>query len=323
MREENIELKEEMAKLRKQMERIQNQYTEEEMEEVSEKRKLRNSIQKLPEEMNTMQIEVENLHKTKTAMKARQQGNMQGNPALIKCRTGKTEARKEIRRETDTRRTSMEYDRMQATVHQNQESKDRKEERRSDNRIGTERREENIHSDDRDRISSYWDRRDYRNTRYRMEYPRRTREITPEDHRIRNNYRNNRNLRMEAITISRQDKESYADILRKVKQNINLREIGIKETRIKRTATGNLLIQIEGKNCKEKADLLAEKKKGIVGEEARINRPTRRAELRVSGLDEDTGPEEVASRIIKETGCEREEIIIGNIRRNRFGVGNI
>lgn len=83
--------------------------------------------------------------------------------------------------------------------------------------------------------------------------------MTPEEHRTRNNYGNDRNLRIEAITISRQDKESYADILRKMKQNINLREIEIKETRIKRTATGNLLIQVEGENCKEKADLLAEK----------------------------------------------------------------
>lgn len=63
--------------------------------------------------------------------------------------------------------------------------------------------------------------------------------------------------------------------------------------------------------------------KGIVGEEAKINRPTRRAELRVSGLDEDTGPEEVACRIIQETGCGKEETKMGNVRRNRFGVGNI
>lgn len=69
--------------------------------------------------------------------------------------------------------------------------------------------------------------------------------------------------------------------------------------------------------------MLAEKMKDIVGKEANIKRPTRRAEIRVSGLDEDTGPEEVANRIIQETGCKREEIKIGIIRRNKFGVGNV
>lgn len=56
---------------------------------------------------------------------------------------------------------------------------------------------------------------------------------------------------------------------------------------------GSLLIKITGDKCKEKADILAERMKSIVGSEAKIARPSRKAELRITGVDEDTTQEEI------------------------------
>lgn len=84
----------------------------------------------------------------------------------------------------------------------------------------------------------------------------------------------------EAIVIHKKEQvESYAEILRKVKNKINIEETGISETRIRRTATGSLLIQIAGEESKRKADVLAEKMREVVGEEAKIGRPSRNAKM--------------------------------------------
>lgn len=110
-----------------------------------------------------------------------------------------------------------------------------------------------------------------------------------------------RNNRVEAITIHKADNsETYADILRKVKRNIDIEELGIKDTRIRRTATGSLLIQIAGEQSKNQADALAEKVRHVVGEDAKVGRPYRRAEIRISGLDEDTMAEDVVEEVARQ-----------------------
>lgn len=86
---------------------------------------------------------------------------------------------------------------------------------------------------------------------------------------------------------------TYADILKNSKRNININELGIEETRIRRTMAGSLLIQVAGEKSKEEADALAERMRNIVGSETRVARPSRKAEIKISGLDEDTTPEEV------------------------------
>lgn len=149
------------------MESILNQYTKEELEEMSVKRNLRNSIQKLKEEKNEVQREVENLHKTKATMIARQEENKQGT-ALCQRRSGKAEERRETIRETDSRRSSMDYEKMEMTAHQKQGARDREDEKRRNNRREQERREENVHNEERDRFNKNRDRREYRNSRFRI-----------------------------------------------------------------------------------------------------------------------------------------------------------
>lgn len=86
---------------------------------------------------------------------------------------------------------------------------------------------------------------------------------------------------------------------------------------------GSLLIQVASERNKEKADILANRMRNIVGSEARIARPSRKAEMKVTGIDEDTTPEEVAEAVAQEGQCDRSEVTAGAIRRNRMGLGSI
>lgn len=133
-----------------------------------------------------------------------------------------------------------------------------------------------------------------------------------------------RRNRVEAIVLHKTEQtELYANIVKKVKSSINIEEIGRRDTRIRRTATGSLLIQIAGEESKRKADALAEKMRKVVGEEARIGRPSRMAEVRISELDEDTTVEDVVTVVTRYGGCERADIKAGAIRRNRLGEADI
>lgn len=116
---------------------------------------------------------------------------------------------------------------------------------------------------------------------------------------------------------------TYADILKNSKRNININELGIEETRIRRTMADSLLIQVAGEKSKAEADALAERMRNIVGSEARVARPSRKAEIKISGLDEDTTPEEVVEVVALEGRCDRAEVTAGTIRRNKMGQGNI
>lgn len=59
--------------------------------------------------------------------------------------------------------------------------------------------------------------------------------------------RSQRRRKTEAIVVHKNEHtDTYAEILTKGKRNINIEELGIRDTRIRRTATGGLLIQITG-----------------------------------------------------------------------------
>lgn len=130
--------------------------------------------------------------------------------------------------------------------------------------------------------------------------------------------------KVEAIVVHKSEKsETYADILKRVKNNINIEELGIVDTRIRRTVTGALLIQIAEENSKRQADALADEMRRVVGEDARVGRPCRKAEVRISGLDEDTTTEVVANAIVRYGDCDKLDVRVGGIKRNRLGEGDV
>lgn len=101
-----------------------------------------------------------NLHKTKIAAKARQEGSVCSSPALNKRKIGKMVARKKINRETGNRRTSIESERVQEKEQHIQKYKGREEERRTKDDIEPDNGREDEHNEEEDRISIYRDRRE-------------------------------------------------------------------------------------------------------------------------------------------------------------------
>jgi len=89
-----------------------------------------------------------------------------------------------------------------------------------------------------------------------------------------------------------------SDILRRAKAEVPdiTSRYGITELRPRRTATGDILLEIPGADASRKADDLAaflrKHARDVAG--VRVVRPVRRVELRIAGLDSTVTPEDVA-----------------------------
>lgn len=123
---------------------------------------------------------------------------------------------------------------------------------------------------------------------------------------------------------TRNDNISYAEILKKARQEISLGEIGIKVTRIRRGINGNIMIEISGQESSEKANTLAIKLKEKLGEEEIvISRPVAMAEIRITGLDVSVIKEEVIDTIMEQGDCLEKEIRTGDIKELYNDIGMI
>lgn len=105
---------------------------------------------------------------------------------------------------------------------------------------------------------------------------------------------------------------SLAEVVAEATGKIDLESIGLEYVRPKRAITGGLILEIPGGKGKEKADSLAEKLKEALGERARISRPSRTAELRITGLDESASPQTIAAAIARVGNCGLDEVRVGD-----------
>lgn len=135
-----------------------------------------------------------------------------------------------------------------------------------------------------------------------------------------------RPIRTAAVSITVRKKDvSYSEVLSHAQQHIDLKSLGIEETKIKRAITGGILIQIPGPEKTEKADQLASSLRSVFknNQDINIGRPVKQADIRLTGLDDSTTPAE-AIRILSTLGeCPREVFKTGNIRYSRRGMGTI
>jgi len=119
------------------------------------------------------------------------------------------------------------------------------------------------------------------------------------------------------------DTISYADVLKKARQEVSLGELGIKVTKIRRGLNGSIMIEIPGRD-NSKAKMLADKLKEKLDEkEIIISRPTTMAEMMITGLHESVTKEEVADIITEYGECLAEEVKVGIIKRMYNGLGMI
>lgn len=76
---------------------------------------------------------------------------------------------------------------------------------------------------------------------------------------------------------------TYAEVLKIARNRISLEHIGIEKTRLRKTATGNVLIEIPGKDKKKETDLLASEMRKALEGKAIIVRPCIKGETAYSG----------------------------------------
>lgn len=113
---------------------------------------------------------------------------------------------------------------------------------------------------------------------------------------------------------------SYTEVLTRLKANIPLKEIGISNTKIKKTDTGALLIEIPGTNTKDLAEELRTRASAILSESATVTRPEGKGGIRVVGFDESVNASDIASGIAALGGCDGTEVTVIPITPMRNGL---
>lgn len=124
------------------------------------------------------------------------------------------------------------------------------------------------------------------------------------------------------ITPNVEQEVTRTELIKEARSKINLEEIGIDYIRPKIAITGAVILEIPGEDGKTKADKLASKLREALSEtKARITRPIKRTDLRISGLDESIAPSEIAEAMATFGECRVDECKIGEIRRAPTGLG--
>ncbi|KMQ85880.1 gag protein [Lasius niger] len=113
---------------------------------------------------------------------------------------------------------------------------------------------------------------------------------------------------------------SLKEVIQTIRGEVKLSDYQIISLRPKRTATGSILYEVPGVGSAEKADKLAVTLKALLEAKGlRVTRPVKRVELRVSGLDDASAPENVVEAVAAVGGCSAGNIRVGNINRAPAG----
>lgn len=124
------------------------------------------------------------------------------------------------------------------------------------------------------------------------------------------------------VTLKPESEMSYLAALQKVTTTLKLSEVGLESVRVRKSATGARLIEVPGANSGRMADDLAERIKGIIGDVATIHRPTKTADLRITGLDESVTPEDVRTAVVLRGGCDADQVKVSAVRTLASGTGS-
>lgn len=108
---------------------------------------------------------------------------------------------------------------------------------------------------------------------------------------------------------------TYADLLKSVKNNVDLNQVGVKVKTIRRTAAGDLMLEVEGD--KKKAGALKEAISNRTGNEVRIANNT--VTMHVLDIDAATNTDEVENALRTILPGNGHDIIVKSMRPSRDG----
>ncbi|XP_026331299.1 mucin-19-like [Hyposmocoma kahamanoa] len=126
-------------------------------------------------------------------------------------------------------------------------------------------------------------------------------------------------LRPEAVA---EKGATYKGVLEAATAAVDLGSLGIPHVRVRNTQTGARIIEVAGATSAGKADTLAAKLEEVIGGLATVTRPTKTADLRVTGLDESVTPEKIRTVVAAKGQCSPSLVSVGAVRLAPNGRGS-
>ncbi|XP_018315466.1 uncharacterized protein [Mycetomoellerius zeteki] len=113
--------------------------------------------------------------------------------------------------------------------------------------------------------------------------------------------------------------------MRKAKAAILLGELRITDLRARRAITGALVLEVRGPEGEAKSSNLAAHLTRIFEgcDDIKVARPTKMAEMRLSGLDDSVERGELLSALAEAGGCRTDEVKVGEMRQSPGGMGAV
>ncbi|CAH2048627.1 unnamed protein product, partial [Iphiclides podalirius] len=117
---------------------------------------------------------------------------------------------------------------------------------------------------------------------------------------------------------------TYSDVLTKARQRLDLTALNIPAgLKIRQAATGARVLELPAGVTSEAADSFAAKLREVLAGEARIARPVKCADLRLTGLDDSVTRDQVLAAIVAAAACPLDHVKADEIREGRRGTGCI
>ncbi|XP_026330482.1 uncharacterized protein LOC113237981 [Hyposmocoma kahamanoa] len=126
-------------------------------------------------------------------------------------------------------------------------------------------------------------------------------------------------LRPEAVA---EKGATYKVVLEAATAAVDLGSLGIPHVRVRNTQTGARIVEVPGATSAEKADTLAAKLEEAIGGLATVTRPTKTADLRVTGFDESVTPEKIRAVVAAKGQCPQSAVSVGAVRLAPNGRGS-
>ncbi|XP_047537138.1 uncharacterized protein LOC125071089, partial [Vanessa atalanta] len=116
---------------------------------------------------------------------------------------------------------------------------------------------------------------------------------------------------------------TYAQVLERAEQSVKLQDLGISGgLKVRRTATGARALELP-KAQAEQADRLAAKLRTVLDGVADVVRPVKKADLKVTGLDDSVTLEKLAAAIAHAGDCSSEAVKCGVMQRGPGYMGMV
>lgn len=114
---------------------------------------------------------------------------------------------------------------------------------------------------------------------------------------------------------------TYSEVIARAKTSVSLDELGIGPAKFKTAITGARIMELPKATTAEKAELLAAKLGEAIGDVAKVTRPVKTADIRLTGLDDSVRETELAGALAAVGQCPIAHIKVGKIHVGKGGTG--